>query len=177
MAAPSVGFPRMVADDSELEGIYRLLSNEHIEPEAVLEPHVVATFNRMRQVEGIVLVAHDTTELSFGGRQTRDGLGLMSGNQQGFRAHLALALLPDEDRYPLGCCGLVRVCRTERKNSRNKSWYEMSNDPTRESLRWNELLEQVSERAQGVECIHLMDREGDNYDLLALMLRRKDRFV
>lgn len=86
MAAPSVGFPRMVADDSELEGIYRLLSNEHIEQEAVLEPHVVATLDRMRQVEGIVFVAHDTTESSFGGRQTRDGLGLMSGNQQGFRA-------------------------------------------------------------------------------------------
>jgi len=177
MASPHMGFPRMVADDSELEGVYRLLNNEHVEPEAVLEPHLAATFNRMQQVEGVVLVAHDTTELSFGGRHAREGLGLTSGNQHGFRAHLALALLPGEDRYPLGCCGLVRVCRTERKNSRHKSWYEMSKDPARESLRWNELFEQVSERAQDAECIHLMDREGDNYDLLALMLRRKARFV
>lgn len=177
MAAPNVGFPRMVADDSELEGVYRLLSNEHVEPEAVLEPHLAATFDRIRQVSGVVLVAHDTTELSFGGEQRRQGLGLTSGKRYGFRAHLALAVLPGEERYPLGCCGLVRVCRTERKNSRGKSWYELSKDPSRESLRWNELLEQVSDRAQGSECIHLMDREGDNYDLLALMLRRKDRFV
>lgn len=177
MAAPSVGFPQMVADDSELEGVYRLLSNEHVEPEDVLEPHLAATFNRMRQVQGVILVAHDTTELSFGGRQQRRGLGLTAGKQYGFRAHVALAVLPGEERYPLGCCGLVRVCRTERKNTRGKSWYAMSKDPTRESLRWSELLEQVSDRVHGTESIHLMDREGDNYDLLALMLRRKDRFV
>jgi hypothetical protein len=177
MAAPNVGFPQMVADDSELEGVYRFLSNEHIESEDVLEPHLAATFNRMRQVQGVVLVAHDTTELSFSGRQPRRGLGPTTGKQYGFRAHVALAILPGEERYPLGCCGLVRVCRTERKNTRSKSWYAMSKDPTRESLRWSELLEQVSDRAHGTEAIHLMDREGDNYDLLALMLRRKDRFV
>lgn len=175
MAAPSVGFPRMVADDSELEGVYRLLSNEHVEPEAVLEPHLAATFGRMREVEGVVLVAHDTTELVFGGH-SRDDLGLTTGKQYGFRAHVALAILPGEERYPLGCCGLVRVRRTEHKHSTNKSSRELSQDPARESSRWGELLQQVSERARGT-CIHLMDREGDSYDLLALMLRRRDRFV
>jgi len=176
MAAPSVGFPRMVADDSELEGVYRLLSNEHVEPEAVLEPHLAATFGRMQQADGVVLVAHDTTELIFGGH-SRDDLGLTTGKQYGFRAHVALAVLPGEERYPLGCCGLVRVRRTERKHSTNKTSRELSQDPARESLRWGELLEQVSERARGGACIHLMDREGDSYDLLALMLRRSDRFV
>jgi hypothetical protein len=166
----------MVADDSELEGVYRLLSNEHVEPEAVLEPHLAATFDRVRQVDGVVLVAHDTTELIFGGH-SRDDLGLTTGKQYGFRAHVALAILPGEERYPLGCCGLVRVRRTEHKHSTNKSSRELSQDPARESLRWGELLEQVSERARSGTCIHLMDREGDSYDLLALMLRRSDRFV
>jgi hypothetical protein len=130
----------------------------------------------MRQVNGVVLIAHDTTELTFGGH-SRGDLGLTTGKRYGFRAHLALAILPGEERYPLGCCGLIRVRRTERKHSTNKSWRELSQDPQRESLRWSELLEQVSERARSSECIHLMDREGDSYDLLALMLRRSDRFV
>jgi hypothetical protein len=166
----------MVGDDSELEGVYRLLSNEHVEPDAVLEPHLAATFGRIQQVGGVVLVAHDTTELIFGGH-SRTGLGLATGKQYGFRAHVALAILPGEERYPLGCCGLVRVRRTEHTHSTNKSSRALSQDPARESLRWSELLEQVSERARGGTCIHLMDREGDSYDLLALMLRRNDRFI
>jgi Transposase DNA-binding/Transposase DDE domain len=176
MAAPDIGFPQMVGDDSELEGLYRFLSNDHVAPEDVLQPHFAATVGRMREVAGVTLVAHDTTDLIFGGHG-RKGLGPTNGNQHGFLAHVALAVLPGEDRLALGCCGLVQVCRTERKKTRNKSWYEMSKDPNRESLRWSQLLEQVSDRTGSIECIHLMDREGDNYDLLALMLRRGDRFV
>jgi hypothetical protein len=177
LAAPGVGFPQMVADDGELEGLYRFLSNEYFEPEDVLEPHLAATYARMRQAPGVTLVAHDTTDLSFGGEKGRRGLGQTHGNQEGFLAHVALALLPGEERLPLGCCGLLRVCRTESKRTRDKSWYEMSKDPNRESLRWVQLMDQVSERAEGIACIHLMDREADNYDLLATMLRRGDRFV
>src|SRR5262245_4842746 len=94
MDAPAVGFPRMVADDSELEGVYRLLNNEAVSPEAVLEPHIRACLVRMRSVRGPVLVAHDTTDLSFGGLHDREGLGVTHGKQQGFLLHLALAVAP-----------------------------------------------------------------------------------
>ncbi len=52
MAQPSVGFPRMVADDTELEGLYRFFGCEEIEAEDVLAPHIQATFQRMREVDG-----------------------------------------------------------------------------------------------------------------------------
>jgi hypothetical protein len=84
MAAPAVGFPRMVVDDSELEGVYRLLNNEEVEPDDVLEPHILATIARMRDVGGPVLIAHDTTDLRFGGLHWREGLGVTNGKQQGF---------------------------------------------------------------------------------------------
>lgn len=177
MAAPAVGFPRMVADDSELEGVYRLLNNEDVTPEDVLEPHFRASLARMQSVGGPVLVVHDTTDLRFGGLHEREGLGITHGKQQGFLLHLALAVLPGEERLTLGACGALRICRTESKNTRSKSWYEMSKDPTRESLRWGQLVEQVEDRGGLFERIHLMDREGDNYDLFALMLRKKARFV
>jgi hypothetical protein len=53
----------------------------------------------------------------------------------------------------------------------------MAKDPTRESLRWLQLVEQVEDRCEGLDCIHLMDREGDNFDLLALLVRRRARFI
>jgi hypothetical protein len=177
MEAPGAGFPRMVADDSELEGVYRFLNCEHIEAEDVLEAHFQASLVRMREVDGPVLVVHDTTDLRFGGFRAREGLGPTHGKQQGFLVHMALAVLPGKERLALGGCGVLRICRSERKKTRTKSWYEMSKDPERESLRWSQLVEQVDARCQGIDCIHLMDREGDNYDLFALMLRKNARFV
>lgn len=177
MAAPGVGFPRMVGDDSELEGVYRFFNCRSVEAEDVLGPHVEASVRRMRQANGPVLVVHDTTDFRFGGLHVREGLGPTHGHQQGFLVHLALAVLPGEERLALGTCGMLRIRRNERKETRTKSWYEMSNDPERESLRWSQLFEQVNDRCGGIECIHLMDREGDNYDVFALMLRKNARFV
>jgi hypothetical protein len=177
MQAPDAGFPRMVQDDSELEGIYRFFRSDRVSPRSVLEPHLQATVRRMRETRGPVLVAHDTTDLTFGGLQAREGLGVTNGKQQGFFLHLALAVLPGEERLALGTCGMLRLCRTEYKNSARRSTREMAMDPTRESLRWTQLVDQVEDRCEGIDCIHLMDREGDNFDLLALLLRRKARFV
>jgi hypothetical protein len=177
MQAPAVSFPRMAADDSELEGFYRFFNCEDFGFEEVVEPHFEATLGRMRAAQGPVLVVHDTTDLSFGGQQERDGLGRTQGKRQGFLLHLALAVLPGEERLPLGTCGVVRVRRTEYKNSSRKSSSEMWKDPNRESLRWSKLVEQVDARASDVDCIHLMDREGDNFDLIALLLAKDARFV
>ena len=118
--APRAGFPRMVADDSELEGVYRFLNCEHIESDDVLESHFQASLARMREVEGPVLVVHDTTDLRFGGFCAREGLGPTHGNQQGFLVHLALAVLPGEERLALGSCGMLRICRSEQKKTHTK---------------------------------------------------------
>jgi len=167
----------MVADDSELEGFYRFFGCEDIEFKDVLKPHVDSTLKRMRAVQGPVLVVHDTTDLTFGGLQRRHGLGPTHGKRQGFLLHLALAVLPGEERLPLGTCGLLRIRRTEIKSTRRKSWYEMSKDPNRESLRWAQLVAEVESQSGNIDCIHLMDREGDNFDLFALLLEKETRFV
>src|SRR5262249_32000423 len=127
---------------------------------------------------GLCLVIHDTTDFRFGGEHRREGLGhINSQKQQGFFAHFALAVLPGEERVPLGVCGLMRHSRQIRKGTRRKSWWEMRKDPTRESLRWTELLTQIERKRDGFECIHLMDREGDIYDLMTQMSRIGARFA
>src|SRR6187399_2180766 len=169
-ASPSVGFPQMVESDGELEGIYRFLSNEAVEPDAVLGPHIDATMKRARQAP-LCLVIHDTTEFRFEGEAEREGLGLLSGNGQGFFGHFSLAVLPGPERIPLGICGLERICREVRKGEIRKphSFYT-AQDPARESLRWLRMLESIEDRREGFECIHVMDREGDMFDLMALAI-------
>jgi len=161
--------------DGELEAIYRLLGSEEVKADAVLAPHIKATMARAKQYP-LCLIVHDTTDFEFSGE--REGLGLMSGNQRGFFAHYALAVLPGPARIPLGVVGLERLTRKVRKQTqrRNHSYYT-SQDPTRESLRWGRVMETVEEKKEGFEAIHVMDREADMFDLMAQAVREETRFV
>jgi hypothetical protein len=176
-AAPDVGFPRMVATDGELEGIYRFLGNSAVDADAILEPHIEATLRRARTATSCMVV-HDTTYFEFNGTSPRRGLGLTSGKRQGFLGHFALAVLPGEARIPIGICGMERVRRQVRKNTIRKSHSDhTSRDPERESLRWLRLLQKVEEQREDFSCIHVMDQEGDMFDLMAMAIDRGARFV
>jgi hypothetical protein len=176
--APDRGFPQVAASDVELEGIYRLFNNEAVTAEAVLEPHVEATLERSRAA-GCCLAIHDTTTFEFGGEVHRDGLGLLAGNghQQGFLSHATLMLAEGEARMPLGVVALRHLRRKERTGAW-KHGVDRQNASDRESLRWEEQLAQVEKlRANRFECVHVMDREADIFDLLALARRVDARFV
>lgn len=172
---PDAGFPQIVESDGELEAIYRLLGNEDVKADAVLAPHIKATLGRAKEFP-LCLMVHDTTAFEFSG--DREGLGLTSGKQQGFFAHYALAVLPGPARIPLGVAGLERITRKVRKNTERKphSFYT-SQDPTRESLRWGRVMDAIEEQREGFECIHVMDREADMFDLMAQAVRDGARFV
>lgn len=173
---PGAGFPKMVKSDSELEGVYRFLRNEAVKASDVLEPHIAETMKRARQAP-LCLIIHDTTEFEFKG-DAREGLGFTSSKQQGFYGHFALAVLPGEARVPLGVCGLEDFKRTKRKSKLRKPHsYYTAQDPNRESLRWFRMLDAVEDRREGFECIHIMDREGDIYDLMAAAIDRGARFI
>lgn len=174
-AAPAAGFPRIAGSDGELEGIYRLFSNDAVTARSILEPHIAATVERAKQAK-LCLVVHDTTSFEFSG--DRQGLGLMPSKRQGFFAHFAMAVLPGQERVPLGICGLERITRHVRKDTiRKRHSDHTAKDPTRESLRWSRLLESVELRRDGFECIHITDREGDMYDLMAHAVGLNARFV
>ncbi|MEZ4293433.1 MAG: IS4 family transposase [Polyangiaceae bacterium] len=158
-----------------LEGLHGF-SNNHVDADAILAPHIEATQRRARL--RTVLMVHDTTEFVFGGRGERAGLGpVRGGDQRGFLGHFALAVARGEERLPLGVAGLLRIARKERTATRPRSTQELAKLPERESLRWGTLVSEVEERRQGFECIHVMDREGDAYELLALMQEVKARFI
>lgn len=172
-AKPDAGFPQLVNNDSELEGLYRFLSNPHVSAEAILEPHIEATMARAREAKRVLMI-HDTTDFTFGGKTEREGLGPVHGAQQGFLAHVALVLLPGEARIPLGIGGLVRVVRD--KTTKKQSSKSQPKSPS-ESQRWEQLVRQTEARSEGVECLHVMDREGDAYELLGAMLDVDARFI
>jgi hypothetical protein len=165
----------------EEDGAYRLLSHPAVSPGAILQPHMAQTVRRIAEA-GLALVAHDTTECQYHGE--REGLGRLRGSKnEGFLAHVSLAMTADGMRRPLGVVGLHTWTRQGPVRSKNadgkgRNGQSYAKDADKESLRWlaqvTEVRERVGDRAQ---LVHLADREGDAYPFLANMLADGDRFV
>jgi hypothetical protein len=173
--APGSSFPEMCEGDAALEATYRFLSNERVSAGAILAPHFRATAMRARTAGRIVL-AHDSTEFSFG-CVPRGDLDLVGqGKSYGFNAHVALAVTRDEHQVPLGvlavnpysrCFGSPRLVR-----GRNKAKAENT------MQRWVAQVRQVRARvSDAVDIVHVMDREADDYASLALLDAEGERFV
>jgi Transposase DNA-binding/Transposase DDE domain len=172
-ASPEASFPKGAENDSQLEATYRFLSNENVTPSEILAPHARQTARRASEVQGAVVVAHDTTEFNFG-QTGREDLGRVGqGKSFGFYGHFALAVSQDELRTPLGIVAVRIHQRSGGKGVRDH--VEMQTDPENEGLRWGRSVSQAEEVLSG--AIHAMDREADCYALMAELTAAKRRFV
>jgi hypothetical protein len=177
---PNVGFPMALGSQAASEGFYRFLRNSKVTDRAILKPHVDASLARCADAETVIVV-HDTTQFQFSGQAEREGLGTTGTREKGFFGHFALALDPAAANKPLGVVGLKTFSRTKKKFSRgSRAAYlrQLRRDPTKESLRWGDLLEEVdTSLPRTTAAIHVMDRESDNYVLLSRMMAVGARFV
>ena len=175
---PDTGFPDACADDAETEALYRFLRNRRVSLDAVIAPHVQATADRCRAI-GDVLVLHDTTENVFPGETPRAGLAVLGPRRHGFWLHAALAVSADGLRAPLGVLRLAPFVRQPDPTRLAKPhWRERFRDPQKESRRWADGVTTVRTcLGPKASPIHVMDREGDNYELLAHLQQHHERFV
>jgi hypothetical protein len=172
-AQPDASFPEIAGSLSELEALYRFMGNEHVTPEAILEPHIVASKARADGHESVI-VAHDTTHNSFHGE--RVGLGRLNKNDQGFWAHVALAM--SVTREVFGVVGLKYGTRHgPSKWSGSRRIASVGPDDPSESLRWPQLVSEVGKRFGQGRAIHVMDREADWFELLEHLVANEQRFV
>ena len=171
---PSESFPKAL-DDAELEAAYRFFGNDQITPEAILAPHFRQSARRASELPRII-VAHDTTQFEFAGQTKRDGLGhLIHPGAQGFFGHFSFAMSADGERRPVGLLALETVFRLE-KPIGHKDW--TPEQSLGESARWLRGVDAVEEQLAGrVKAIHVMDREGDQYALLAALAKADRPFV
>lgn len=183
-ASPSSSFPEMVADRSELESFYRFFSNEEVSHQEILRSHFERTVDRCAK-HPVVLCLHDTTEFKFSGN--REGL-MEAGNYSTFFAHFSLAVVPGEERLPLGLLafqpflsekGAKGVLHRGRPKAPKKT-AERKSVPREErsSFRWD-LGVEAAEASVQVPCrlIHVCDREADDFALLAKLATQGARFV
>jgi len=167
-ARPEKGLPQMFRDPSQLEGAYRFFSNERVEASMLLEAHAREAVKRAVQARRVV-VAHDTSEFSFGGERSQ--LGRLTGKARGFLGHFALAI-DGETGMPLGVVHHEAVVRGNQRKRRKQAG---PRDETNERLRWHRGAAAVHQQLPG--AVQVMDREADSYALFEEMLVRRQDFV
>jgi hypothetical protein len=179
-AAPDSSFPDIAPTTADLTALYRFIGSAAVTLGAILEPHSDETAKRCAEARK-VLVLHDTTECEFPG-DSRRNLGPLRGHDQGFLAHVALAVAADGSRRPLGILGAHTWKRTElgrarRADGSRRTGGNYHKQPDKESARWFKLIDQTEDRLGGVEAIHVGDRETDVFHLMRDALDHEVRFV
>lgn len=176
---PDQSLPRILRDESALEGAYRLLNNENFDFDDLLEKHREQTIARAEQTEE-VLVLHDTTTCRFEHADPRE-IGYLPTGKAGFFAHVSLVVDATRHRRPLGVLHVEPVWRDKRsgRGSRKKhlNGRELASWEGREAERWARGVQACQEQLGDCSVVHVMDRESDKYELLAHLQQHEERFV
>jgi hypothetical protein len=180
--SPRRGLTEALGDPAKVEGAYRLLENDDVNPEDIHCPHRRKTYARAVQA-GSVLAIHDTTTFQFSGNVV-EGLGVVDPSSKGgFYFHMSLLVGPTGE--PLGVARGYAWRRTGTVQGKVNPSQQQYN-PDRESLRWHEAVHDVNDEilrmsfeqsAAVPDVIHVMDREADTIELLADLQEHDSHFV
>ena len=162
---PQSSFYRSFADGAAGKGAYQLVENPRpeIHLASLLAPHQIQTARRMA-AETVVLLAQDTTGLSYNTLHQTQGLGTIGeDHSRGLFLHSLQAFRMDG--IPLGTAWAEVWARPQAKASVHRNEQSIEE---KESARWLRALQVAGERARQMPQTHLLvcgDRESDIYEL------------
>lgn len=175
--------PMACQDWASTKAAYRFFSNPRLSEEEILAGHFQSTRSRVREVEGTILVLHDTTEITYKRSEPADiGYTRKCANRKGLfdqdkkRAmcgvlmHSSLALTPEG--LPLGFTAKKFWNRDRFKDvksiKRRKNGTRIPIEE-KESYRWLEGLRNSNKLlGDPYRLVHIGDREADIFELFSL---------
>jgi hypothetical protein len=152
---PGESLPKATGTVAAREGAYKFLENPNVHFRGLIEGHITATGRRAEGMDR-VLIAHDTTSAKFS--TMREGLAPILGknSKPGFYFHGSLAINLGSSRDPLGLVAAQVWTRTDQVKAMTG----------KEMDRWARGVNLAEARLPaGTRAVHLMDREGDSYEL------------
>lgn len=180
-ALPDSSLPDAMVTDAELEGAYRLFSNERVSFESLFDAHAAGAAERASGSE-LILAIHDTTYCAFPHADPEE-IGYLNTGKPGFPLHLTLLVDTRQWRRPLGLTHaeiLPRRQAPRRRGTKHKvSNHVTAKDPNSEFRRWHRGIAATETRLSqsGAAVIHIADRESDSYALMATCLLERQRFI
>jgi hypothetical protein len=190
----AIGSPLPLAcgDWASAKAAYRFLSNDDVSEDQILAGHFAATAERIRAVDGPILVLQDTTEFIYKRSRPEDigaiGFAPMARGPGGHRKlytvcgllmHSSLAVTPEG--LPLGLTAAKFWSRSKFKGT---TALKRHINPTRvpievkESIRWLENMSQSNALiGDPARCVHIGDRENDIYEFFCRAFAEGTNFV
>jgi hypothetical protein len=164
---PLDAIPQAMNDAHQAKATYRFLANERFDANDLLTGLKTVTTQMLRG-QSVVYVAHDTTTFSYSSLKRTTGLGYISDSQtaRGILCHSSLALLGNG--VALGLLHQHYWVRDELPVPRP----QQRPLEDKESVKWLQGVEATEAalaklpEAERPRIIHLMDREGDIYEVL-----------
>ncbi len=172
-AKPNLSIPAATNGRAEMEAAYRFFDNPKVTPDAIVQPHLAATYERIGQSD-VVLLVQDTTEVDLTRpNQQVTGAGPIECEARwGAFYHPLVAF--DPNGLPLGTVWSkswtredieTELTTDEKRKRRLKTPIE-----EKESIRWIEGIRaarEVADRCPQAQCVCVADSEADIYELFA----------
>ena len=169
---PDASTPRQTEGWSDCKAVYRLFGCSHATFEAVTAAHYKRT---LQLPPGKYLAIGDTTEVDYGYKSAREGLGpLTAKHRRGFFLHSTLVVDP-ETRQVMGLGGQELWARSEGKKKRVHR-VACRKRPT-ESDVWGRVIDRVQPTGEGVPLVHVCDRGADHFDVFAHLHKKGDSWA
>lgn len=165
-AQPTMSIPVALHGWGETKGGYRFFDNPKVTPNKIIAAHAKATVRRLQE-QKMILVAQDTTTVSFNSHDDTQGLGPIGpACSRGLFVHSCLA--GRIDGTPLGLLHQKIWARTGEQE-----------DEAKESARWIEALQAVKPQIPSdTRLIMVGDRENDFFGYFtAVAEQRVDAIV
>jgi hypothetical protein len=164
--------PKQMGSWPALLGAYRLLNNEQITLEQLLEPHWQATRGAAGQVP-VALLIQDWTTLDYSAHPQTQGIGPVgSRRQRGMLLHSVLAVEPMHQQV-LGLAYAQVLIRAEQRVRKTQHVRQGS----AEGQAWERAVEVLGAAPAGVTWVHVSDRESDIFEYLQACRRYSKHFV
>jgi hypothetical protein len=162
---PGGTLPIKLHAPKDYKAMDRLMNRSEVSHAAVLAPHQALTRQRMQQIEGVVLVLHDTTELDYTGLESITDLApIGNGRGRGYLCHNSLAFDPQHHEV----LGLIQQILHRRRAVGDHEGIRAKRERAdRESRLWPEALSAIGP-APAEQCwVHVADCGADTFEFLA----------
>jgi hypothetical protein len=164
-------------DRGEAKAIYRLLANDKITEEVVLDSHRKTTIKKIETCEEkVILAIQDTSELNYTSHKKTTGLGeygTVKGSR-GLLVHSTIAVTTEG--ICLGLLGQKIWARDPQDRGKSKENSKRSIEE-KESYKWLEGMDNCNGISKDKDIVNVCDREADVYEFFQKSNEEDKKFL
>jgi hypothetical protein len=171
-ASPDGSTPQQTEGWSDCKAVYRLFKCQQVDFAAVTAEHYRQTLSVQ---PGTYYAIHDKTEVDYGYKSQRKGLGRLTSDKHfGFFMQSALVVEASSSAV-VGLAAQELYVRPKGKVKRVNCVNSCKRKT--EAEKWGQVMDRVVPVNEGVNLIHVTDREGDNFDVFAHLHVKGDSWI